>query len=90
MGGRGGGSSTWTSPCGWGGPRVVGVATRVARVEMGGDTPPPEKGVKMYELAQLNLFSPEVKKGGGGSHWRFIPMCLQALGMRGTEFAGRT
>ena len=34
---------------------------------MGGDPPPPEKGVKMFELAQLNLFSPE-KKRGGGSH----------------------
>ena len=50
-----------------GGPRVVGVATGVARAEMGGDAPPspPAKGVKMFELAQLNLLTPEVKKGGG-------------------------
>ena len=27
--------------------------------------PPPEKGVKMFELAQTNIFSPERKKGGG-------------------------
>ena len=26
--------------------------------------PPPEKGVKMFELAQHNLFTPEKKKGG--------------------------
>ena len=66
MGGRGRGrSSTWTSPCGRGGPKVVGVATAVAREETGGDTPPTEKGVMMIELTQLNLFTPEVKKGGG-------------------------
>ena len=60
-----GGWSIWTSPCGWGGPRVVGVATGVAGEEMGGDAPPPpEMGVKMYELAQLNLFIPKRKKGG--------------------------
>ena len=28
-------------------------------------TPPSEKGVKMFELAQHNLFTQEVKKGGG-------------------------
>ena len=43
----------------------------------------------MFELAQLNLFTPEVKKGGG-SHWRFIAMCWQALGLGGMEFTGRT
>ena len=42
---------------------------------MGGGDPPSEKGVKMFELAQLNLFTPEVRKGGGASHWRFIGMC---------------
>ena len=31
----------------------------------GETTPPSEKGVKMFELAQLNLFTPDVKKGGG-------------------------
>ena len=32
-----------------------------------GETPPPhpEKGMKMFELGQLNLFTPEKKKGGG-------------------------
>ena len=29
--------------------------------------PPPEKGVKMFELAQLNLFTPEKKKGGAAT-----------------------
>ena len=43
----------------------------------------------MFELAQLNLFTPEVKKGGA-SPWRFIAMCWQAPGLGGMEFAGRT
>ena len=30
--------------------------------------PPPERGVKMFELAQTNIFTPERKKGGGGTH----------------------
>ena len=30
--------------------------------------PPPEMGVKMFELAQTNLFTPKRKKGGG-THW---------------------
>ena len=42
------------------------VATKVARVEVGGGNPPLEKGVKMFELAQLNLFTLEVRKAGGG------------------------
>ena len=46
-----------------------------------------EKGVKMIELAQLNLFTPEVKKGGA-SHWRFIAMCWQALGLGGDGVCG--
>ena len=37
--------------------------------------PPLEKGPKMFQLAQLNLFTPEKKKGGGGTHWRFIANC---------------
>ena len=51
-------------------------------------TPPSEKGVKMFELAQLNLFTPKVRKGGA-SHWQFTSMCLQALGLGGMKFAGR-
>ena len=27
--------------------------------------PPPQMGVKMFELAQTNIFTPERKKGGG-------------------------
>ena len=46
--------------------------------------PPPEMGVKMFELAQTNIFTPERKKrGGGGTHWRFVPHCWQGLGFGG-------
>ena len=45
--------------------------------------------MKIFELAQINLFSPEVKNGGA-SHWRFIAMYWQALGLGGMEFAGST
>ena len=31
---------------------------------MGGGGGPPERGVKMFELAQTNIFTPERKKGG--------------------------
>ena len=33
--------------------------------------PPPEMGVKMFELAQTSIFTPERKKEGG-THWRFV------------------
>ena len=45
MGGRGeGGGPLGQAHVGGGGPMVVGVATGVARAEMGGDIPPPRKG----------------------------------------------
>ena len=95
--GRGGGygltrgGSTGTNPCGWGGgSRGLVVATTVARAEVGGGAPPPsEKGVKMFELAQVNVFPPEVRKGRA-SHCRFIAMCWQAMGLGGMECVGRT
>ena len=39
-----------------------------------GETLPPGKGVKMFELALLNPFTHEREKGGG-THWRFIAIC---------------
>ena len=36
--------------------------------------PPPEMGVKMFELVQTNIFISERKKGGG-THWRFVAHC---------------
>ena len=59
MGGRKGGGSTTTNPCRWGGGGCsgLGVATGVARAKQGGAPPPSEKGVKMFELAQLNVFT---------------------------------
>ena len=59
------------------------------RRKWGETPPPPEKGVKMFELAQFKLFTPEKKKGGG-THRRFIGNCWQAWGLGGIEFAGRT
>ena len=32
---------------------------------MGEVAPPRERGVKMFELAESNIFTPELKKGGG-------------------------
>ena len=88
MGGRGRGPPGQT-PAGGRGNRGLVVATGVAREEEGGSPPPPsEKGVKMFELAQLNVFTPDVKKGGG--HWRFIAHCWQAMGLGGMECVGRT
>ena len=63
---EGGGGPPRQAHASGGGPRLVGVATGVAWAEMGGAPPPLEKGVKMFELAQLNLLSPEKKKAGGG------------------------
>ena len=73
MGGRGGHGPPGQAHAAGGGPRVVGMGTGVAQAEMGGDAPPPppEKGVKMFELAQLNLCTPEKKKWGT-THWLFI------------------
>ena len=50
---------------------------------------PSEERVKIFELAQLNVFTPDVKKGGAG-HWRFIAMGWQAMGLGGMECVGST
>ena len=55
---------------------------------MGGGGNPPERGVKMFELAQTNIFTPKRKKGGG-NHWRFVPHCWQGLGLGGVEWVGK-
>ena len=65
----GGALSTWTSPCAWGWSRGRGggnVGCRGRGISDGGrcPPPPPERGVKMFELAQTNIFTPERKKGG--------------------------
>ena len=46
-------------------------------------------GVKMFQLAQTNIFGPERKKGGG-THWRFVANCWHGLGLGGMEYAGKT
>ena len=45
-------------------------------------------GVKMFELAQTHIFTPERKKGGA-THWRFVAHCLQGLGLGGVDWVGR-
>ena len=85
--GGGGGLSTWTShcACGWSRGRVGGnMRCRGRGISDGGrcPPPPPEKGVKMFELAQTNIFTPERKKGGA-THWRFVAHCWQGLGLGG-------
>ena len=50
--------------------------------------PPPRKGVKMFELAQTNSFTPERKKGGA-NHWRFVAHNWQGLGLGGVEWVGK-
>ena len=65
----GGGLSTWTSPCAWGWSRGCGggnVSCRRRGISGAGRwPPPPERGVKMFELAQTNIFTPDRKNGGG-------------------------
>ena len=85
----GGGGPPGQTPAGGGGSRGLVVATGVAREEEGGSAPPSERRVKMFDLAQINVCTPEVRKGGA-SHWRCIAMCWQAMGLGGMECVGRT
>ena len=50
--------------------------------------PPPARGVKIFELAQTNIFTPERKKRGA-THWRFVAHCWQGLGLGGIEWVGK-
>ena len=43
----------------------------------------------MFELAQFNVFTPDIKKAGAG-HFRFVCMCWQAMGLGGIQSVGRT
>ena len=84
MGGRGGG-------CPHGHPLRLGVVNRSWgwQRELPGPgkrwgevpPPPPEMGVKMFELAQTNIFTPEWKRGGG--HPRAIRCPLLAVAALG-------
>ena len=40
----------------------------------------------MFELPQTNIFTPERKKGGGGTHWRFVAHCWHGLGLGGVDW----
>ena len=54
-----------------------------------GEAPPQKKmGVKLFELAQTNIFTPEKKKGGA-TQWRFVANCWQGLGLGGVEYGGK-
>ena len=55
-------------------------------------------GVKMFELAQTNIFTPEREKGGGGTperkkgggtQRRFVAQCWQGLGLGGVDWVGK-
>ena len=50
---------------------------------------PPERGVRMFELAPTNMFTPERKKGGGGTYWRFVAHCWQGLNLGGVDWVGK-
>ena len=73
---------------GWSGwqPELPGPGKKWGEVQ---PPPPfPEMGVKMFELAQTNLFTPTRKKRGA-THWRFVANCWQGLGLGGIEYAGK-
>ena len=74
------GGCTRTNRCG--SVRFEGNGT--ARMQGGaeGHVAPFDKGMKMFELVQFNVFPPDVKKGGAG--------CWQAMGLGGMPSVGRT
>ena len=54
----------------------------------GAPPPPPKMGVKMFELAQTNIFTPERKRGGpptGNS----LPAACRGWAWGGVEYAGK-
>ena len=76
---------------GWSRGRGGGNVSCQGRGTRGGGEPPPpppERRVKMFELAQTNIFSPERKKGGA-THWRFVAHCWQGRNLRGVEWVGK-
>ena len=91
---EGGGCPPAQAPAPRGGQRVVGVATSVAGAgeAMGRGAPPsPEMGVKMFELAQTNIFTPERKRGGGAPTGDSSPTAgdWQGLGLGGNNWVGK-
>ena len=85
----GGGRPPGQALAGGRGPRVVELATGVARAEMGGNAPPlPEKGVKMFELAQPTFFTPEKKKGGGAPNGYSSPCAGRCCDLGGWSLRG--
>ena len=62
--------------------RVGGVAMAAGTTggRKGKVVPPSDKGVKMFEMAQLNVFSPGVNKGGVGHCW-FLCHSWEATGL---------
>ena len=84
------GGSTRTNP-----PRVRGVPgewhwqPEMSGGKKGQVVPLFDKGLKMFEIAQFSVFTPDVKKGGA-HHFRFFCGCWQAMGLGGMHIAGRT
>ena len=65
--GRRGGDPPGQTPAGWGGGGVAGACwwqPEFPGKKRGEAAPPSAKGVMMFELARLNVFTPDIKEGG--------------------------
>ena len=72
-----------------GGGGFQGNGTGNGNVGGGGQVAPhSDKEVKMFEMAQLNVFNRVIKKGGV-QHFRCLCSCWQAMGLRGVHTAQR-
>ena len=78
-----------THPCAWGVFRGNGNGSM--SLGKGGNkgnvVRPLDAGMKMFEMAQLNVFAPEVKNSGV-PHFRFLRCFWQAPGLGEREVAG--
>ena len=71
------------TPSDCGGFRANGNGSRVCQGGMNGKVVPrSDKGLKMFEMAQFNVFTPDVKKGAA-RHLRFLCHCWEAMGLGG-------
>ena len=79
-----GGPRGQTPAGGEGGFRGDGNGSRKCRGgKKGKVVPPSDNGVMMFEMVLFNVFTPDVKKGGGGraQHFRFLCHCWEVIGL---------